>query len=54
MRSLARDLGKRLATGGHLACLRRTAVGTYDVRSAVSLEQIGDLITQDDLLAPLS
>ena len=29
VRALARDLGERLGTGGHLTALRRTAVGPY-------------------------
>ncbi|ODA90808.1 tRNA pseudouridine synthase B [Leifsonia xyli subsp. xyli] len=37
IRSLARDLGARLGVGGHLAALRRTRVGGYDVRRAHEL-----------------
>lgn len=35
IRSLARDLGRALGTGGHLALLRREAVGRYDLSNAV-------------------
>ena len=35
IRSLARDLGRALGTGGHLASLRRTAVGPYTLDTAV-------------------
>ena len=31
IRSLGRDLGVALGTGGHLAALRRTAIGEYEV-----------------------
>lgn len=50
IRSLARDLGKALGTGGHLAALRRLAVGEYDLSKAVTAERLKSPITQDDLL----
>ncbi len=31
IRAIARDLGERLGTGGHLTALRRTAVGAFDL-----------------------
>jgi len=40
VRTLAHDLGERLSTGAHLAALRRTAVGSFDIASAVSLDEI--------------
>ncbi len=40
VRALARDLGAALGVGGHLTALRRTRVGTYDVASARTLEQL--------------
>lgn len=52
IRSLARDLGRRLGTGGHLAALRRTAVGDYDLAKAIDIQQLPSPITQDDLLPP--
>ncbi len=39
-RSLAHDLGARLGCGAHLASLRRTAVGPFEIADAVELEQI--------------
>ena len=51
IRSMARDLGKKLETGGHLASLRRTAVGPYDLSMAVDAHRLESSITQDDLLA---
>lgn len=37
VRSLARDLGDALGCGGHLAALRRTRSGAFDVADAVDL-----------------
>ncbi len=51
IRSLARDLGERLGTGGHLASLRRTAVGAYTLDHAVGEERLTKPIEQEDLLA---
>jgi len=41
IRSLARDIGQRLKTGGMLAALRRTRIGRFHVDSATSLDQLG-------------
>ena len=35
IRALARDLGERLGTGGHLTALRRTRVGGFDLSQVV-------------------
>lgn len=40
IRSLARDLGRLAGTAAHLAQLRRTRSGTFDVADAVSLDAI--------------
>ncbi len=40
MRSLARDLGRALGCGAHLAELRRTAIGPLKVEESVSLETL--------------
>jgi len=40
IRALARDLGADLGVGGHLAALRRTRVGPFDLRVARTLEQL--------------
>lgn len=50
IRSLARDLGRLLHTGGHLAALRRTRVGAYDLNQAVNAQRLTQPITQEDLL----
>ncbi|PPK67438.1 tRNA pseudouridine(55) synthase TruB [Actinokineospora auranticolor] len=40
VRALARDLGAALGVGGHLAALRRTTVGPFDLRMARTLEAL--------------
>ena len=39
VRSLARDLGKKLGVGGYLSALERTKVGHFTIESAISIEQ---------------
>jgi len=46
LRSIARDLGRRLGVGGYLGRLRRTAYGPLEVASAVTVEE---LVTADDV-----
>ena len=50
VRSLARDIGKALGTGGHLAKLRRTAIGDYTLEGAADAERLMQPIEQFDLL----
>ena len=40
IRSLARDLGRMTGSAAHLASLRRTRSGPFDVRDAFSIEQL--------------
>lgn len=40
VRALARDLGKRLGCGGHLAALRRTRSGPFGLEQAVGWDEI--------------
>ncbi len=40
IRAMARDLGERLGTGGHLTALRREAIGVMQVSEAVSHGQV--------------
>lgn len=40
VRALARDLGRTLGIGGHLAALRRTTVGPFTLARARTLEQL--------------
>lgn len=42
IRSLARDLGLALGTGGHLTALRRKAVGPFTLADAYRLEELED------------
>jgi len=51
VRALARDLGADLGVGGHLAALRRTRVGPFDLRVVVTLEKLAE---QPALSLPLS
>ena len=43
IRALARDVGEALGCGAHLAALRRTRVGRFDVRDAIGLDALGAL-----------
>ncbi|HLT09625.1 MAG TPA: tRNA pseudouridine(55) synthase TruB [Micromonosporaceae bacterium] len=40
VRAIARDLGAVLGVGGHLIALRRTAVGSFTLAEAVTLEEL--------------
>jgi len=57
VRALARDLGERLGTGAHLAALRRTRSGPFDLSQAVSGDDLagaaGRMIPLDGLLLDL-
>lgn len=50
IRSLARDIGRALNTGGTLASLRRTQVGRYTIDVATPLDALPDPITQANLI----
>lgn len=49
IRSLAHDLGERLSCGAHLEELRRTAVGSFRVEEAKSLEELSRLAAEGKL-----
>jgi tRNA pseudouridine55 synthase len=59
VRTLAEDIGEALGCGGHVAGLRRTAVGPYDDTGMVTMERLeslagdGDLQALDALLLPI-
>ena len=59
VRTLAEDIGEALGCGGHVAALRRTAVGPYDDADMVTMERLeslaedGDLQGLDALLLPI-
>ncbi len=42
IRAIARDLGERLAVGGHLTALRRSAVGGFGLSVAHTLEELAE------------
>jgi tRNA pseudouridine55 synthase len=42
IRALARDLGRLASSAAHLESLRRTRVGTFDVRDAATLNTLAD------------
>ena len=44
IRTLAEDIGAKLQTGAYLTALRRTKVGTYDVKDSTSLSNFTDMI----------
>ncbi|HEY0643529.1 MAG TPA: tRNA pseudouridine(55) synthase TruB, partial [Nocardioides sp.] len=50
IRAIARDLGAALGVGGHLTALRRTAVGSFDLAAARTLEQL----TTDFAVLPIA
>lgn len=52
IRSLARDVGAALHTGGCLSALRRTAIGNYHVDNAIALDDVPDPLLQEHLLPP--
>lgn len=51
IRSLARDLGKALGTGGLLLALRRTRAGAHTIEMAKTLDQLPQKLVQADLMA---
>ena len=53
VRSLARDLAETLGTRGHVTALRRTAVGAFTEKNAVSIETIETSDNRDALLTPV-
>lgn len=51
IRSLARDLGETLGTGGMLDGLRRTRVGEWGIDRARTIESLPEPMTEKDLIA---
>jgi tRNA pseudouridine55 synthase len=49
VRTLAEDFGKRLHVGAHLAQLRRTRVGDFQIQNAQTLEQVKLSIAEEAL-----
>ena len=50
VRSLARDLGRALGTGGHCRSLRRTAVGPFNESMSVRLDDVPEPLVQSHLI----
>jgi tRNA pseudouridine55 synthase len=46
LRSVAHDLGQRIGTGAHLASLRRTVVGEFDLDRATALTELERVVRQ--------
>ena len=56
VRSLAHDLGQSLECGAHLSELERTAIGNFNIRSSLTLEDLEELHERnkiEDILIPL-
>ncbi|MFQ5953547.1 MAG: tRNA pseudouridine(55) synthase TruB [Kiloniellales bacterium] len=53
MRALARDLALALGTVGHLAALRRTAVGPFHAAQAITLDKLDALVHSAGRQVPL-
>ena len=51
VRSLARDLGNTLGTGGYCTEIRRTEVGKFTLDIAKQLEDLPEFLTQADLIS---
>jgi tRNA pseudouridine55 synthase len=49
IRTLAEDIGRRFGTGAHLAELRRTRAGKFDLSQAVTLEELEAIVAADKL-----
>ncbi len=49
VRTLAEDFGKRLGVGAHLAELRRTRVGDFQIQQAQTLEQVKVNVAEEAL-----
>ncbi|TVQ61031.1 MAG: tRNA pseudouridine(55) synthase TruB [Phycisphaerales bacterium] len=50
IRSLARDIGRTLGTGGRLAALRRTRVGAHTIEQAIAMDAIPEPLDPHHLL----
>lgn len=53
IRALAEDIGAALGTGAHLAALRRTASGRFNVKDAVKLDELRAMPDRRTALLPL-
>ena len=53
VRSLGRDFGVKLGCFGYISALRRTKVGPFDEKCAISLDSLEDIVHSDALLNSL-
>lgn len=49
IRTLAEDIGRKLGTGAHLAALRRTKAGKFELAQAVTLEKLAEIFSEGNL-----
>ena len=50
IRTLAKDIGKKIGCGGHLKSLIRTRIGKFDVKDSIQLNEFEELLSQWDKL----
>lgn len=50
VRALGRDFARALGTEGHLTMLRRTRVGGYHISDAFTLDQLGQQVTENQVI----
>lgn len=48
IRSLAYDFGKALNNGAHLSALRRTKIGSFEVKNALNIEEFDAILPKSD------
>jgi tRNA pseudouridine55 synthase len=55
IRSIARDLGEKLNSGGHLSALRRLSQGSFKIENAMTIKNIelNNLITIEEAFSEL-
>jgi len=49
IRTLAEDIGRRIGTGAHLAELRRTRAGKFDLSKAITIEELETIVASEKL-----
>ena len=49
IRTLGRDIGRKIGCGGHLVCLRRTRSGAFTLDQAISWKELMNLSRPDEL-----
>lgn len=59
IRTLVSDIGVKLGTGAHVAALRRLGVGDFDLKNAITLDELEETLANsgmtalDEMLAPV-